>query len=285
MGAGTPGDEFLFRGRSYSQQLTSEWSDVMAGYALIDGLRTWYDEHGVGEPLVLLHPGGAGVDARAFGPNVGGLAASFRVYTPERRGHGHTPDLDGPITFDAMAQDTIGFLEHVVGSPVHLLGCSDGATVALLVALRRPDLVRRLVLVAGVFHYDGWVPAAIDPENEPPEFLAHLYGEISPDGPEHYRVVVAKLARMHIGEPTLAAADLSDVQSRALVMLGDDDEVTLEHAIAMYRGLPDAELMVVPGTSHGLLVEKPDLCNSVILEFLTAEPAPTMAPIRRAASA
>jgi pimeloyl-ACP methyl ester carboxylesterase len=94
-------------------------------------------------------------------------------------------------------------------------------------------------------------------------------------------VVVAKLARMHVEEPTLAGSDLNDVESRALVMLGDDDEVTLEHAIAMYRELPDAELMVVPGTSHGLLVEKPSLCNGVILEFLTADPVATMAPIRR----
>lgn len=139
-----------------------------------------------------------------------------------------------------------------------------------------------MVLVAGVFHHDGWVPEAIDPDNEPPEFLARLYGEVSPDGAEHYPVIVAKLAKMHTEEPTLAAGDLNDVTPRTLVMVGDDDEVTLEHAIAMYRGLPDAELMVVPGTSHGLLVEKPALCNTVIVEFLTTDPVATMAPIRRA---
>jgi pimeloyl-ACP methyl ester carboxylesterase len=80
----------------------------------------------------------------------------------------------------------------------------------------------------------------------------------------------------------LAVSDLGDVKARTLVMVGDDDEVTLEHAVAMYRGLHDAELMVVPGTSHGLLVEKPAMCNSVIVEFLTNDPAPTIAPIRRA---
>lgn len=89
----------------------------MAAYVQLDVLRTWYEEHGGGETLVLLHPGGAGVDARAFGPNLGALAARFRVYTPERRGHGHTPDVDGPITFDAMAQDTIAFLETVSAGP------------------------------------------------------------------------------------------------------------------------------------------------------------------------
>jgi pimeloyl-ACP methyl ester carboxylesterase len=149
-------------------------------YVQVGAVNTWYDEHGAGEPLALLHPGG--VDARAFGPNVDALAARFRVLVPERRGHGHTPDVGGPITFEAMADDTAGFLDAVVSGPAHLVGCSDGATVALLVALRRPDLVRRLVLVAGVFHRDGWVPEAIDPDVAPPEFLAAAYGEVSPDG-------------------------------------------------------------------------------------------------------
>jgi pimeloyl-ACP methyl ester carboxylesterase len=146
-----------------------------------------------------------------------------------------------------MTQDTIAFLEEVVGAPSHLVGWSAGASVALLVAMRRPDLALRVVLVSGVFHRDGWIPAAIDPDAYPAEALAPGYGELSPDGPDHFPVVAAKLARMNWEEPTLAGSDLSQVTSRALVMLGDDDEVTLEHAIAMSRGLAEAELAVVPG--------------------------------------
>ena len=252
----------------------------MAASIQLGQLRTWYDEHGQGDPLVLLHPGGT--DARAFGPNLEALAAHFRVLTPERRGHGHTPDVDGPITYDLMAADTIAFLEAVVGGPAHLLGCSDGVPVALLVARDRPDLVRRLVLVAGVFHRDGWAPETAEVDDSAASFLAASYGEVSPDGPGHFPVVAAKLARMHAEEPTLTTADLERVGSRTLVMVGDDDEATLEHTVAMYRGLPDAELAVVPGTSHGLLVEKPALCNTIIVGFLTTDPAPTLAPIRRA---
>lgn len=128
----------------------------MAGYVQLGDVNTWYDEHGEGEPLVLLHPGGA--DARAFAPNLDALAARFHVFTPDRRGHGRTPDFDGPITYELMAADTNAFLETVVGGPAHLLACSDGVPVALLAALRRPDLARRLVLVSGVFHRDGWLP-------------------------------------------------------------------------------------------------------------------------------
>jgi pimeloyl-ACP methyl ester carboxylesterase len=253
----------------------------MAGYVDLGGVHTWYDERGDGEPVVLLHPGGAGVDARAWGPNLDAIAAQFRVFTPERRGHGRTPDVDGPITFELMAQDTIAFLETIVGGPAHLVGCSDGAIVALLVAVRRPDLVRRAAVIAGVFHRDGWLPGVLDSDEAPPEFLARLYAEISPDGPDHYPTMVAKLERMHADGPTLSVADLSRVSAHTLVMIGDDDEVALEHATAMYRGLPDGELAIIPGTSHGLLVEKPRLCNAVILDFLSNDPVATMAPIRR----
>jgi pimeloyl-ACP methyl ester carboxylesterase len=255
----------------------------MADHVLLGDVNTWYDEAGTGDPLVLLHPGGAGVDARALGPNFGPLAAHFRVYTPERRAHGRTPDVAGPITYEAMARDTIAFLETVVGGRAHLVGYSDGAVVAMCVALRRPDLVDRLVLVAGVFHFNGWLPDLLDADAEPPAFLERLYAELSPDGPEHYPVVVAKLARMHATGPTFTPDDLGAIGSRTLVMVSDDDEVPLEHAATMYRAIPDAELMVVPGTSHGLLVEKPALCNDVIVQFLTTEPVHLMAPIRRAA--
>jgi pimeloyl-ACP methyl ester carboxylesterase len=254
----------------------------MANYVDLNGVRTWYDETGSGEPLVLLHPGGAGVDSRAFGPNIGSLAKHFRTFTPERRAHGRTPDVTGPITFEAMAQDTIQFLERVVGGPARLLGVSDGAIVALLVAACRPELVTRLVFVAGVFHHDGWWPQAIDPNNEPPAFLRDSYAELSPDGAAHYQVVVDKMARVHQIEPTLTAGDVGNIACRTLVMFGDDDEIRLEHAIALYRALPDAEFAVIPGTSHGLMVEKPELCDTIVVDFLTKEPVPTFAPIRRA---
>jgi pimeloyl-ACP methyl ester carboxylesterase len=251
----------------------------MGAHVDLDGVRTWYDELGQGEPLVALHPGL--VDARALATTVRVLADHFHVYTPERRGHGHTPDVGGPISFEAMADDTVAFLERVVGGPARLLGVSDGAMVALLTAVRRPDLVERLACVAGPFNLGGWVPEAIDPANTPPDLFATSYGEVSPDGIGHYPVVVEKLARAHLEGPTLTADDLAVVECRALVMMADDEEVTLEHAVEFYRALPAGELAVVPGTSHGLLVEKPELCHRIILDFLGNDPVPTLAPIRR----
>jgi pimeloyl-ACP methyl ester carboxylesterase len=253
----------------------------MAGYVELGPTRTWYDERGEGDPLVLLHGGSS--DARFFDRNVDALASRFRVFTPERRGHGHTPDVEGPITYELMTQDTIAFLETVVGGPAHLVGHSDGAVVAMLLAMHRPDLANLLVLVSGGFNREGLVPGA-DGDLDVDEVVAFVgpsYGEVSPDGEDHFRVVTEKIAVMASQEPALAASDLQAVTSRTLVMFSDDDLMSLEHAVAMYYALPDAELAIVPGTSHFLLREKPALCNAIIVDFLTADPVVTVAPIRR----
>lgn len=245
--------------------------------------RLWFDARGDGPPFVLLHPGGT--DSRALEPLAGELAGSYRVLTPEQRAHGHTPDPGGPLSYAAMAGDTIAFLEREAGAPVHLLGYSDGAVVALAVALRRPDLVRDLVVAAGVHHHGGWAPGVLEDQARVPEFMADAYAEVSPDGREHYGQVVEKLRRMHAREPAFTDADLAGLDLPVLVLLGDDDEVRLEHAVAMYRALPQAELAVVPHASHGVLVEKPGLCARLITDFHATDKPETLAPLRRRADA
>lgn len=239
----------------------------------------WSSARGSGPHFVLLHPGGT--DSRAMGPLAAELAGRYRVITPDQRAHGRTPDRDGPLSYAAMAEDTLAFLVEEVGAPVHLLGFSDGAVVALCVALQRPDLVRDLVLAAGVHHRDGWEPGVLEDEAEVPDFMIDAYAEVSPDGREHYGQVVEKLRQMHAREPAFADADLAGLDLPVLVLVGDDDEVRLEHAVAMYRALPRGELAVVPHASHGVLVEKPQLCARLITDFHAADKPATFAPRRR----
>jgi pimeloyl-ACP methyl ester carboxylesterase len=255
----------------------------MAEYVDLSGVRMWFDKQGVGDSFVMLHPGG--VDSRAFGPNLRDFTSRFTVFLPEQRGHGHTPDVPGGFSYELMADDTIEFIERVVGGPALLMGMSDGAVVALLVAKKRPDLVTRLIFVAGIFHHDGWDTGVIEPGAAPPEFMAESYGNVSPDGKAHFAVIAKKLDEMHSTGPSLTADDLATVRCRTLAMFGDDDEVRLEHVVAFYRNVPNCELAIIPGTSHGLLVEKPALCDQIMLEFLTREPLRTMAPRRRASLA
>ena len=255
--------------------------------AIVDlhGVPTWHARHGSGEPLVYLHGGFS--DASELDPVLDRYSARFRVHTPERRGHGRTPDVPGEFGYGAFAADTVAYLETIVGGPADLVGYSDGATTALIVALERPDLVRRLVLISGQFHRDGLLPdmlgddpaaAAAGLAHSP---LAERYAAISPDGGEHFAVVAEKVVAMALREPALEPSDLARVRARALVVTADDDAVALEHSVALYRSLPDAELAVVPGTSHVLIMEKPELVAGLALDFLTTDPVPTLAPIRR----
>jgi pimeloyl-ACP methyl ester carboxylesterase len=253
----------------------------MAEYVQLGAVKTWYDEHGEGEPLVLMH--GGLVDARFFEPNLAPLAERFHVYTPERRGHGHTPDVNGSITYQLMADDTIAFLDEVVGGPADVVGHSDGAFVAMLVAIQRPELVKRLVMISGGYDKSGEAMPEMEFDvDQVVQFLGAAYGEVSPDGEAHFPVVAEKIGEMMKTEPHLDVAELAKVRQRSLVMFSDDDLMTLTHAVDMYDALPNAELAVVPGTSHFLTQEKPDLVNSIVLDFLTNEPVPTVAAIRRA---
>jgi pimeloyl-ACP methyl ester carboxylesterase len=227
---------------------------------------------------VLLH--GGITDSRVFAGNLDTLADRFRVFTPERRGHGHTPDVEGPLTVALMVEDTIAFLERVVSGPARLAGYSAGAVMALGVALRRPDLVRQLVLVSGVFHRDGWVQAPT--HGRAPDVLVRMHDEVSPDGGEHVHVIMNKIADSALTEPAWTAADLGQVACPTLVVVGDDDLVHVEHALALYRGLPAGQLAVLPNASHLLLLEHPLLGAAVVGNFLLDQQAPTRMPIRRA---
>ena len=241
----------------------------MAGYTDLDGVSTWYDQRGDGDPVVLLH--GGLTDSRDFAGNLDVLAERFDLYLPERRGHGHTPDVDGPLTIEVMAADTLAFLRQVVGGPASLVGYSAGAMVALHVAVNHPQLVARLVLVSGAFHPDGMLvkPSA---EGSPPPPLLQAYAEVSPDGADHVAQVIAKVAAAATQPFGLDAARLGTVAAPTLVVVGDNDMVSLPHTIQMYEALPNARLAIIPRASHLLLHEYPTELAQLIGDFLDEQP-------------
>ena len=125
-------------------------------YVDVNGLPTWHEVHGDGPAVVLLHGAFGGASSWSF--QVPALVgAGYKVHVPERRGHAHTRDVEGPLIYGVMADDTVAYLDGVVGGPAHLVGWSDGAVVALLVAQRRPDLVDRLVLIGQWYNSSGIV--------------------------------------------------------------------------------------------------------------------------------
>jgi pimeloyl-ACP methyl ester carboxylesterase len=238
-------------------------------------VHTYYEVNGSGDPLILLH--GGMCTAETFDGQTPALAEHFRVYLPERRAHGRTADVPGPITYEIMAQDTIAFIEAVGIERAHLVGWSDGALVGLLVALWRPELVGKLVLMAQSVNWEG-VPPELAPfvgrmtnEMLPPQ-LKQAYQALSPDGPDHLDDVLDKLLLLWNTDPAFPLGELERVAAPVLVLAADDDILlSIEHAAAMQRALPDSQLAVVPGASHAVPMEKPELVNRLILDFLAED--------------
>jgi len=181
-----------------------------------------------------------------------------------------------------MADETIAFLEYL-DRRVHLLGHSDGANVAIITAMRRPDLVHRVVAIGANYHYEGLIPVpSFDTEGEDFALWAQRFGEHSPDGASHAAVVEEKTRIMTFSEPILTREDLSTIRVPVLVMAGDDDVATLAHTTSLYEAIPEAQLSIVPGTSHMLLKERPKESLRIIQHFLAMDlPPVTQMPIRR----
>jgi pimeloyl-ACP methyl ester carboxylesterase len=247
-------------------------TDGSAGrYVDAGGVRTYYEVEGEGEPLVLLHGGFATIETWAA--QRAALTDRYRVFLPERRGHGRTADVPGPTGFDVMAADMLAFMSAVGIGPVHLVGWSDGGIVALEVALARPDVVRRLVLGGTAAHVDGYTTETKErmktmTPDDLPAFVRERYDTLSPDGPGHFAVVFQKLMEVWRTQPRHDAAELARVTAPTLIMLGDKDVLTVEHAALMLRAMPNAQLAVIPGADHGVVFAKADLVNRLIQDFL-----------------
>ena len=232
--------------------------------------------------LVLLHGGmsSSGSLLRNLAPH---FDKNYRIAAFDRRGHGRTADTDAPFHYEEMADETIAFLEHL-GGKHYVVGHSDGGNVALIVAMRRPDLLKRVVLVGANYHFDGMRPMPMfHLEGEQFEEWATKYGELSPSGKEHARDVITKTLHMFDTEPAFSVDDLAKITVPMLVMAGDDDLMELSHTTSMYEAVPGAQLAIVPGTSHAVLKEKTKLSAKLIRNFFEDEyPPVTFQPSRRA---
>lgn len=253
----------------------------MGAYLDLPSGQVWYDEQGSGPPVVFVH--GGAVDGRFFKDNVPALVDAFRVITVDLWGHGRSPDREGPFSLASFADDVAAVIERVAGGLAHVVGHSIGAVVALDLAMRHPGVVDRLVVASGGFDSsEEQIPDIDAAVAGTVRFLGSTYGEVSPDGEDHFAVVVRKDFELSAREPRWTEADLGTISARTLVLSADDDLTPLTHTVAMYLAIPDSELSIVPGTSHFFLQEKPEAANAILRSFLLDDPVPTVAPLRRA---
>jgi pimeloyl-ACP methyl ester carboxylesterase len=260
-------------------------SAVETGYAAVNGLQMYYEIHGSGGvPLAVIH--GSFGSTGMFADLVPALAATRQVIVMDQQAHGRTADIDRPLRFEQMADDTAALLRELGIEQADLFGYSMGASVALQMAVRHPDLVRKQVVASGFHHPDGYYPEAlagiqaITPEVFAGSPMEASYLQIAPNPDDFPRLIerVQEMARTFEGWP---AAELEAIQAPTLIIVGDADVVRPEHAVELFRllgggvpgdltGLPTSQLAILPGTTHVGVMFRTDWLLSMVVPFLAA---------------
>lgn len=225
-----------------------------AHYANVGGLRMYYQDRGDGRPLVLIHGGGSTVQT-SFGAILPRLARTHRVIAVEEQAHGHTADLDRPLSFEQMADDTAALLEQLHVRDADVLGFSNGGMTALQLAVHHPSLVHRLVICSGFYAHAGLIPALRNGFEQPPNAEqmpkalrdAYLAAAPHPD----LRAFVAKTVAMMRTFSDLPDDKLRAIEAPTLVMLGDQDVILPEHAVKLAKLVKHGRLAILPGAQHG----------------------------------
>jgi pimeloyl-ACP methyl ester carboxylesterase len=261
---------------------------IQGNYASVNGLNMYYEIHGTGKPLVLLH-GAFSAIGTSFGELLPGLAKTRQVIAFEMQAHGRTADIDRPLTLEQMADDTAAALQQLGIKNADFFGYSMGAGIALQIAIRHPALVRKLVLASVTYNFDGLHPGLMEGMGSMThEVLVgspwhEEYMRIAPH-PEEFATLFAKKTQMDREIRDLPAEAIQAIKSPTLLIIGDSDIIRPEHAVEMFRllgggvagdlaGLPKSQLAVLPGTTHVTLVHRADLLLSIIPPFLDAQMA------------
>lgn len=254
---------------------------VRTGYAPVNGLRIYFEIHGVANPahppLVLLHGGGDTIKT-SFGDILPELARDRQIIAFEQQGYGHTADIaDRPFSFEQSADDTAALLDYLQIKKADLFGFSNGGTIALQVAIRHPAVVRRLVVASALFSRDGAYPWLWDAmanaklENMPQE-LQEEYLKVAPH-PENLRMFHNKSAQRMRDFKDIPTDAIHGITAPTLVIVGDADVIRPEHAVETFRLLPHARLAVLPGTDHMKVTARTEWLVPMIGEFLEAPAA------------
>ena len=256
------------------------------GYVSVNGLDMYYEIHGTGQPLVLIH-GAFSAIGTSFGKLLPELVKTRQVIAFELQAHGHTADIDRPLTLEGMADDVAAAIHQLELGQADVFGYSMGAFVALQLVLRHPELVRKLVVASVSFTRSGIHPGLMEGLGEmTPDMMFGSqwhdeYLKIAPH-PEHFARLFAKKTEMDRNTRDLSPEDIRGIKSPTLIIIGDSDLIRPEHAVEMFRllgggvfgdtpaGLPNSQLAILPGTSHVSIANRADLLIPIITSFLDA---------------
>ena len=237
------------------------------GYVEHEGARIWYAAYGSGSPLILLH-GGLGHSGN-WGYQVPALVGSgYRAVLIDSRGHGRSTRDARPFSYELMASDVLAVMDALHLEKAGLVGWSDGACTALILAAKAPSRITGVFFFACNMHPSGDKVVEASPTlNRCFGRHAKDYAQLS-DTPERFKDFVADVTLMQQTEPNYSAHDLAKIAVPVVIVQSEHDEfIKREHAEYLARAIPDAELVVLNGVSHFAPLQRPEQFNTAMLEF------------------
>jgi pimeloyl-ACP methyl ester carboxylesterase len=255
---------FIIAGHGFCDEAKTQ-----GDYVSINDIEIYYEVHGQGEPMLLLH-GGMGSSGR-LEYQIDYFADMYQVIAPDCRGRGRTLDSHQPITYDLMADDMIKLLDHLDIDSCYIIGYSDGGNIGLIMSNRNPERVTKLVAIGANFMPDGLTQEMITEiknatDESWPEVTKH-YKELNPD-PSHWPILFEKITNLWLSDTILNQQQLNEIKVKTLIVVGDSDCIRMDHTTKLFESIPDAQLCVIPGASHSVLREKPELVNWIIADFM-----------------
>ncbi len=237
----------------------------------VNDISLYYEVHGSGKPVLLMH--GGLVFIESFYNQIPALAKEFKVIAPDSRAHGRSTDTARPLSYRQMALDMAVLLEKLKLKKVDIVGWSDGGIIGLDLAMNRPDLVNKLVVIGTNFNTAGLDPKGVEetkkmtPETAELKPARDFYERVAPD-PGRWPVFFEKVRTMWLTQPDYAPSDLKKIGAPTLIILGEKDSIKRDHGEEMQRLIPGSRFLIIKGASHFVGMEKPDELNKAILDFL-----------------
>jgi pimeloyl-ACP methyl ester carboxylesterase len=224
-----------------------------SAYVAVNGIQMYYEIHGVGRPLVLIHGGGSTIST-SFGRILPLLAKKYQVIAVELQAHGHTSDRDAPESFAQDADDVAELLRQLNISEADILGFSNGGQTAMQLAMSHPQKVRKLIVASAFYNRDGtpkgfWEGMKNATFDDMPQVYKDAFLQIKNDPAALLNMFQKDCHRMQTFTGW-SDEDLKSIQAPALLIAGDNDVVSPEHSAAMFRLIPHCQLAILPG-GHG----------------------------------
>ncbi|HEY6243237.1 MAG TPA: alpha/beta hydrolase [Pyrinomonadaceae bacterium] len=260
----------------------------VTGYAPVNGLKMYYEIHGSGEPMVLLHGAFMAISGD-WNDWINELSKTRKVIAVEMQGHGRTADINRDITYENLADDVAGLLGFLKIQSADIVGYSLGGGVALQCAIRHPEKVRKVVSISAVIRSDGWVKEGKDAltkltaETFKGTPIEAEYKRLSPT-PDKFPDFVKHVVALATSPYDFGADNLKATKAPMFFIHGDADGVRLDHIAEMYRlkgggdvhgdmqPHPASRLAILPGTTHVTLINRMSIIIPMVNDFLDAKP-------------